>query len=166
MVYTFFRDKKTTRHEINQINCNNDSFKVLFRTDLLWSKLQGKMFHCRDGGFEESSQEQLSPSHVHQTVTPCGNIHTSSRMYGWTIHNWSPACKTKSYVIDFEFRKHCIHTQCWAGVVKDMLTVTYKTCISDSMGKYGTSLYEKGIIFSISKTKEKGTKGREPKWFK
>lgn len=39
-----------------------------------------------------------------------------------------------------------------------MLTVTYKTCISDSMGKYGTSLYEKGIIFSISKTKKKNLK--------
>lgn len=42
-----------------------------------------------------------------------------------------------------------------------MLTVTYKTCISDSTGKYGTSLYdnhEKGIIFSISKTKKKNLK--------
>lgn len=75
------------------------------------------MFHCRDGGFEESSQEQLSPSMSYPDSDTLWKHTHRQGMYGWTIHtDLQPA--RPNHVIDFEFRKHFVSILSAAGVVK------------------------------------------------
>lgn len=120
-VYTIFREMTENFAWNKPEKYNNNSLKVLLELTYFWIKWQGNLFHCRDDGFEESSQEQLlliplGPECMSAPrQRPCGNIHTFSHgVYRWPTHidlQCARLLDMSNHVLDFKKYCHQIYIQ-------------------------------------------------------